>query len=344
KNKTSNSSSTDDIFSQLLSQYNAKEPGSAVMGDEMESEITHWIDSGSVILNMILSNKSDGGWPCGRIVHVYGPEGIGKSTLAYKAIANCQKEGGICIYADLEHAANKKFMSMIGVDLTKIIWTDIDAVEDLFDVFESNLTLLANDKRFQDKPKLIIIDSNAALMTKQELEGNMEFNMNTSLGKAKALHKVLRKISKPLCKANVCLFVIDQIKDNTSGYGPKYNISGGRALPFWSSIRVLLDGKTQIKKKDPKIENDYQDAIAKWKAAGGNKSGLVKPEKPDVDEAVVGVEVTALTAKNKTAPPLRTGEFRIIFAEGLDDAECFLDYLEKYGVVKKNGSWYAWDS
>jgi len=339
KSKTS-TPATDDIFSQLISQHNKISPGSAMMGTELESEITTWISSGSFLLDMCLSNSANGGWPCGRIVQIFGPESIGKSTLGYVAMASCQKQGGIVIYADIENAANKKFMTMLGIDLERMIWCNTDNVEDLFQALEENLKLIINTPSLKNKPVLIVIDSIAALQTKSEVENNYEANMNISLAKAKQLHKAFRKINAYVSKANACMFCVDQIKENTSGYGPKWQISGGKALPFFSSIRLYLEGKKRIEAKDPTIENEYQEALATWKNAGGNKTGIPKPERPKTDEVTIGFEITAYTIKNKTAPPDRTAHFRILFAEGLRDEECYLDYLVKYGAVKQSGAYF----
>lgn len=340
KTKASQTPFTDDIFSQLISQHNKIAPGSAMLGTELESEITTWISSGSFLLDMILSNSPDGGWPCGRIVQVFGPESIGKSTLGYVAMANCQKQGGIVIYADIENAANKKFMTMLGVDLKRMIWVNTENVEDLFAALEENLKTIINTPSIKGKPILIVIDSIAALQTKSEVENNYEANMNISLAKAKQLHKAFRKITHYVSKANACMFCVDQIKENTTGYGPKWVLSGGKALPFFSSIRLYLEGKKRIIAKDPAIENEYQETLAAWKAAGGNKSGVPKPEKPKVEEVTIGFEISAITVKNKTAPPERPAHFRIIFAEGLKDEECYLDYLVKYGAVKQSGAYF----
>lgn len=332
---------TDEIFSQILNQHNEILPGSAMSGEDLDSEVTTWIDSGSLLLNLILSNNPNGGWPCGRIVHVFGKESIGKSTLAYCAIASCQKRGGFSIYVDLEHAANKSFMKLMGIDLNKIIWSDIDTIEDLFTALEQNLTILANSKKYNDKPNIVVIDSNAALMSKQEVELGYDMNMNTSLLKSKQMHKALRKINRILNKSNTCLFVIDQIKDNVTGYGASWTISGAKALAFYSSVRLYLEGKEKIKAKDPIIENQYQQELANWKESGGKKSGVEKPEHPKIDEVVVGCQVTAFTHKNKVAPPERTAHFRIMFAEGLKDEECYFDYLLKFGAIKKrSGAYY----
>lgn len=340
KTKTSSTPATDDIFKQLIAQHNKITPNSAMIGSNLESEITTWIDSGSFLLNMALSNSDTGGWPCGRIVQVFGPESIGKSTLGYVAMAACQRQGGIVIYADVENAANKKFMTMLGIDLDRMIWTNTENVEDLFEALEQNLKLIINTPSLKSKPVLIIIDSIAALQTKSEQENNYEANMNISLAKAKQMHKALRKINSFVSKANACMFCVDQIKENTSGYGPKWQISGGKALPFFSSIRLYLEGKKRIEAKDPTIENEYQEALAAWKAAGGSKSGFDKPDRPKTDEVTIGFEITAYTIKNKTAPPDRTAHFRILFAEGLRDEECYLDYLVKYGAVKQSGAYF----
>lgn len=333
-------SSTDSIFKKLISTANKVVPNSTMSGTELDAEIRTWIDSGSFLLNMILSNNPNGGWPCGRVVQLFGPESIGKSTVAYKAIANAQAQGGICIYADIENACNKKFMEMLGVNLDKLIWTNIPDVEDLFLAIEKMLIEIINDASLKNKPIIIVIDSIAVLQTKIELEGDYDANMNVSLGKAKQLHKAFRKITYYLNKANACLFCIDQIKDNATGMGQNFAISGGKALPFFSSIRVYLKGKKKIIAKDPTLENEYLEAVAAWKEAGGSKSGKDKPERIKADDVTIGYEVSAYTFKNKTAPPDRTAQFRIIFAEGLDDAECYLDCLLKYGAVKQKGAWY----
>jgi len=334
------SSSVDDIFSQLIGQHNNISPGSAMLGTELDSEVNTWIDSGSLLLNMILSNSPTGGWPCGRIVQVFGPESIGKSTLSYCAIAAIQRIGGIAIYADVEHAANKKFMQMLGVDLTKMIWSDIETVEDLFAALDRNLTTIINNPAAKNKPVLIVLDSITALQTKTELEGDYEYNMNTAMGKAKQMGKALKKLNALLNKANACLFCIDQIRDNTTGYGQNYVVPGGRALPFYASIRLYLQGKEKIIARDPDAENRFQEAVANWKAAGGNKSGQPKPERDKSDQVTIGFEIKAVTIKNKVAPPDRVAHFRIIFAEGLRDEECYLDYCEKFGFVKKSGAYY----
>lgn len=336
-------SSADSIFSQLIKQHNEVSPLSAVLGNAMESQIKYWIDSGSLLLNMRLANRPDGGWPCGRIVEVFGKESIGKSTLGYVAMANCQKAGGIAIYADIEKTGNPAFMKMLGVDLDTLVTTDIPEVEKLFTALEKNLTTIIDSKRFTDKPVIIVVDSVTALQTDAEIAGGYEYNMNVAMGKAKQIGKALKKITPFLSKANACLYFVNQIRDNTTGYGDSYSVPGGKAIPFYSSIRVYLEGKTKIVVKDPTLENEYQIALAEWKAAGGNKSGIEKPEKPKAtkeNETTIGYEVTAYTKKNKVAPPDRRSSFRILFSQGLFDEECYLDECIKYGIIKVAGAYH----
>lgn len=332
-------SSVDNIFAQLIGQHNKISAGIATSGSLMESEVKYHIDSGSLILNMILSNKADGGWPSGRIVEVFGRESIGKSTLGYVAMASVQKMGGIAIYADIERAGNKKFMQMLGVNLDELVITNEEVIEKLFQGIEDNLKFLIENNVRRDKPVLIVVDSVTALQTDAEHESGYEFNMNIQMKKAMMLGKALKKIVPYLTKANACLYLVNQIRDNTSGYGDNYVVPGGKSIPFYASIRLYLQGKSKIVAKDPIVENEFQEAMAAWKKAGGNKSGQEKPVRGKADEVTIGYEVTAYTKKNKTAPPDRTAHFRIIFNKGLFDMECYLDYAVKYGIIKQSGAW-----
>lgn len=330
----------DEVFAQLIGQHNKVSPKSASLGTHMESEIKIWVPTGSLLLNMSLSNRPDGGWPCGRVVEVYGRESIGKSTLGYVGMANTQKMGGISIYADIEKTGNKKFMEMLGIDLTKLVYVDTPEIEKLFQALEDNLKLIASVKELREKPTFIVVDSVTALQTDSEAESGYEYNMNVAMGKAKQLGKAIKKITPYLAKANACLYFVNQVRDNTSGYGEKEIVPGGRAIPFYSSIRVHLEGKTKIVVKDPTLDLEYEKALIVWKDAGGKKSGIEKPEKPKANkenETTIGFEVCAFTKKNKTAPAERRSHFRIIFNQGLFDEECWFDQLTKYGVIKPVG-------
>lgn len=338
KNVDSKSSGTsvDAIFAQLVGQHNKISDGAATIGTNMESEVKYNIDSGSLLLNMILSNKSDGGWPSGRIVEVFGKESIGKSTLGYVGMASVQKMGGLAIYADIERAGNKKFMKMLGINLEQLVITNENVIEKLFQGIEDNLKLLmSTENPFKDKPKMIVVDSVTALETEAESEAGFGFNMNIQMKKAMMLGKALKKIIPTLNRANACLYLVNQIRDNTSGYGDNYVVPGGKSIPFYASIRLYLQGKSKIVAKDPIVENEFLEAMAAWKKT---KVGE-KPVRGKADEVTIGYEVTAYTKKNKTAPPDRTAHFRIIFSKGLFDIECYLDYAVKFGIVKASGAW-----
>ncbi len=133
-----------------------------------------------------------------------------------------------------------------------------------------------------------------------------------------------------------CYYANGQLNHNS------WTVPGGKAIPFYSSIRVHLEGKTKIVVKDPRLEKEYEDALQAWKNAGGKKSGIEKPEKPKAtkeNETTIGYEVAAYTIKNKTAPPDRRTAFRIIFSQGLFDEECWYDQCVKYGIVKVEGQY-----
>lgn len=333
--KEATSSSVDDIFAQLIGQHNKITPGISTSGAKMESEVKFWIDSGSLLLNMTLSNKPDGGWPSGRIIEVFGKESIGKSTLSYVAMANCQKMGGLAIYGDIERAGNKKFMQMLGINLNELIITNEDTIEKLFQGIENNLKYLIENKIRRDKPVLIVVDSVTALQTDAEEASGYEYNMNIQMKKAMMLGKALKKITPYLNKANACLFLVNQIRDNTTGYGDSYVVPGGKSIPFYASIRLYLQGQEKIVAKDPTVENEFQEALAAWKKT---KIGE-KPVRAKIDEVAIGTEITSYTKKNKVSPPFRTAQFRIIFNKGLFDIECYLTYALRYGFVKQAAAW-----
>lgn len=330
------SSATDNVFKMLVGQHNKISDGIATTGANMESEVKHWIDSGSMLLNMSLSNDPKGGWPSGRIVEVFGKESIGKSTLAYVAMASVQSQGGIAIYGDIERAGNKRFMKMLGVNLDELVITNEETIEKLFQGIEDNLKYIIENNIRRDKPILVVVDSVTALQTDAEQEAGYGYNMNIQMKKAMMLGKALKKINPYLNKANACLYLVNQIRDNTSGYGDSYVVPGGKSIPFYASIRLYLQGKSKIVAKDPIVENQFQEAMSAWKANG--KVGE-KPVRGKADEVTIGYEVTAYTKKNKVAPPDRTCHFRIIFSKGLFDIECYLDYGIKYGIIKQSGAW-----
>lgn len=203
----------DDIFAKLIAEQNSISPGAAIAGDEMFSAVKMWIPTGSTILDTIIANKPDGGWPAGRTVEIYGQESIGKSTLVFSGLANVQKMGGIAMYFDVEQAGSQEMMENNGVDLSRLIVSKLTSIEEIFKVLEKNLQTIINTKSYKDKPVLVCMDSLAQMTTDAELEADYDFNMNINLKKAVQIGKALRKITPYLNEANACLIIINQLRD-----------------------------------------------------------------------------------------------------------------------------------
>lgn len=333
----------DEIFGQLVKEQNTIFQGAAATGIDMFSEVKMYIPTGSAILDTIISNKEVGGWPCGRIVEVYGEEAIGKSTLAFSAMANTQKLGGIPIYFDVEQAGAPEMMKACGVDMSRLIVSSLTSIEEIFKVMEQNLTTIINNKTYKDKPVFIVLDSLAQMTTDSEIEAGYENNMNIALAKAKQIGKCLRKITPFLRKANACLYVVNQLRDKPGVmFGDPTTTPGGKALKFAASIRIKLMGKKAVVEMDPFVEAEYNKMIAdyeklneQYKTNGKLGSKPEKPKKPKGEEIIIGYDVTARTDKNKIGPPRREAEFRIIFSQGIIEEEGWLDYCVKYGAVKE---------
>lgn len=347
-NKTEDS--TDDFFGQLVDDQNAIEEGAAAIGDEMFSEVKKWSSTGSSILNTIISNSNVGGWPCGRIVELYGEEAIGKSTLVYAGFADCQKQGGIPIYFDIEQAGAKNVMIACGVDLKRMVYSGLTEMETIFAALEKNLQSIIDNPKYNDKPVLVCMDSLAQMSIGAEVEGDYEHNMNTALRKAQQLGKALRKIVPFLNKANACLIIINQQRDKPGVmFGDPKTTPGGNALKFAASLRIKLKGAEQVVLMDPVALAQYENAIAEyeamvesWKANGKVGAKPIKPKKDDFkgDKIIVGYDVEAFTVKNKIGPPKRAANFRIMFGQGIIEEEAWFDYALKYNIIQRSGNKY----
>lgn len=339
--KTENN--TDDIFAQLIREQNALFPGAAVSGDEMFADIKIWVPTGSDTLDTIISNKETGGWPCGRIVEVYGEEAIGKSTLAFQGMANCQKMGGIPIFFDVEQAGAKEMMKACGVDMNRVIISGLTSVEEIFAAMEQNLTSIISNKAFKDKPVFVVLDSLAQMSTDTETENDYANNMNIALAKAKQIGKAYRKIIPFLRKANACLYVVNQTRDKTGvSFGDPTTTPGGKATRFAASVRIRLLGKTPVVLPDPTVEKEwekmlgtYNAELVVWKDNGKIGHKPEKPLKPKGDQIIVGYDVIARTDKNKVGPPKREAEFRIMFMQGVINEEAWFDYSLKFGLIRE---------
>jgi recombination protein RecA len=314
QDKNSNLTETDDIFAKMLAQHNKIMSNAATLGSDMNADVKMWIPTGAISLDTIISNKPVGGWPAGRIVELYGEEAYGKSTICYQGMANCQKMGGIVIFYDIENAATRDLMEACGVDFSKVLVSNLETVEDIFDTMQQNLTLIAQSPKYKDKPVFVCIDSLAAMKTKQQIEGDYDFNMNIALMFAKQLGSALKRILPYLNKANATLIIINQLRDKpgTMLKDPKVT-PGGNALKFYASVRIRLLGKKPIEVFDEAIQENIP----------------------------IGYEVTARTDKNKCGPPKRKADFQLIFTKGIVETPDWLNYAVNLGLITRGGAWYT---
>ncbi len=322
KEKTSNEipvSTVDDLntlFKSLLKQHNNIVPDSALFGEEeLGAAVTKYIPTGSIGLDTIISNRADmGGWPCGRVVELYGEQAYGKSSICFQAMANTQKEGGIVIFFDIEHAASESLMEGYGIDVTKILYSNLDKVEEIFDAMQQNLTTIINTPAFKDVPVLIVIDSLAAMKSRKLEEGSFDYNMNTQAEFAKILGSALKRMISYLGKANACLIIINQLRDKVGTIGADTKFApGGNALKFYATVRCRLLGKKMITTKEEITGN----------------------------EVPIGAEVTVRTDKNKLGPPIRSVDFELHFTTGIYEYENWFFYLKNMGYCSQGGAWWT---
>lgn len=241
-----------------------------------------------------------GGFPRGRIIEIYGPESGGKTTVSLQAVAEAQKRGGVAAFIDAEHAMDPAYSKKLGVDTDNLLISQPDYGEQAMEICETLVRSGAID--------IIVIDSVAALVPKSEVEGEMG---DAQMGlQARLMSQALRKLTAVVSKSKTVLIFINQLREKIGiMFGNPETTPGGRALKFYSSIRLDVRAQEKIKEGD----------------------------------RIIGTRVKVKVVKNKVAPPFRDTTFVLIHGEGISKEAELLDMGMKYNLVEKSGAWYAFE-
>ena len=282
----------------LALQQIAKDYGDGAimrLGDHATADI-EVIPTGNIMIDRALGV---GGFPRGRIVEVYGPESSGKTTLTLTVVAQAQKRGGLAAFIDVEHALDPKYAQRLGVKLDDLLVSQPSSGEEALRICETLVRSNALD--------VIVVDSVAALVTKQELEG--EIGDSTVGTQARLMSAAMRKLTALIAKARTCCIFTNQIREKIGVmFGNPETTPGGKALKFYSSVRCDI-----------------------------RRIGAIKQP----DGTVTGNRTRVKVVKNKVAPPFTEAEFDIMYNEGISSAGSLIDVALEKGILEKRGSWIS---
>ena len=297
-NKSKDIKNTDKALEQVLKDIEKQFGSGAIMklgaDDHIKVDVT---STGSIALDIALGV---GGFPKGRIIEIYGPESSGKTTIALHAIAETQKKGGRAAFIDAEHALDPVYAKSLGVDINELLLSQPDTGEQALEICDALVKSEAID--------LIVIDSVAALVPQAEIDGEMG---DSHVGlQARLMSQALRKLSGTLNKTNTTAIFINQLREKVGVlFGNPETTPGGRALKFYSSVRLDIRRGEQIKQ----------------------------------GEQILGNKTNIKVVKNKVAPPFKTATVDIMYGEGISHVGELVDIGSEISVVDKSGAWYAYN-
>ena len=293
-----NETDKDKILSQVLLDIEKQFGKGAIMklGDDTHNEIAV-SPSGSLTLDLALGV---GGYPKGRIIEIYGPESSGKTTFALHAIAEIQKVGGRAAFIDAEHALDPVYAKNLGVNINELLLSQPDTGEQALEICEALVR--------SEAINIVVIDSVAALVPQAEIEGEMG---DSHVGlQARLMSQALRKLSGTINKTNTIAIFINQLREKVGVmFGNPETTPGGRALKFYSTIRMDVRRSEQIKQGD----------------------------------SVIGNKTTVKIVKNKVAPPFKTAVVEIMYGEGVSRVSEIIDLGVEAGIIDKSGAWYSYN-